>query len=72
MAARAKSKNNAFYVHQCWMVYRQYLEENNLSDDSDTISVKEVIEFVEVEINDEYRGELLNTVDELYGLVKLH
>lgn len=44
---------NAKMVHDYFIRYKQYLLDNNLDDDSKTITVKQLIRFVDNHIDEE-------------------
>ncbi len=58
-----KIKNRpAYEVYLAFRVYEYFLAENNLEDDSEKVSVKDVLDFVENQIGEE---ETMRILDEL-------
>lgn len=49
-------------VVRYYLIYREYLLEHNLPDDSNTITVSNLIDFVENQIDTEYLLELADRV----------
>lgn len=55
-------KRKAKDVYIYFLVYKKYLEENDLEDDSRTILIEDLITFVDQQIETDYREELINDV----------
>jgi len=53
-------------IYLYFRVYQHHLINNNLPDDSDTITVDDLVEYVEKEISDEDRKELIEFCKEAY------
>lgn len=51
-------------IYRAYLIYREYLSNNNLDDDSNSITADAVIEFVEKEIDEEERKEIEKFVDQ--------
>lgn len=57
-------ETNALQVVRYFKIYKQFLMENNLADDSKDISVESLIDFVENNIEEDERMEIItNLID---------
>lgn len=59
-------KTRAQQVYLYFRVYQHYLHNHNLEDDSDSITVDELVSFVETQIEEEQREELFSFCQRAY------
>lgn len=57
---------NARTVYYYFRVYQHFLQENNIEDDSKTITVKDLMDYVENHISEEDKIRILNFSTEAY------